>query len=120
MSLYSLAPGETKLAELIWARAPISSGELVKLAEEEIGWKKSTTYTILKILCDKGVFRNERSVVSALLTKEAFYAEKSRKYVEDIFGGSLPRFLAAFIGHNRMTGAQLEELRRLIDEHQGD
>jgi predicted transcriptional regulator len=120
MGVYSLAPGETKLAELIWLRAPVTSGELVKLAAKEIGWKKSTTYTVLKILCDKGIFRNEQSVVSALLSKEAYYARQSQRYVEDIFGGSLPRFLAAFIGHNRLTGTQVEELKRMIDEYKED
>ena len=85
-----------------------------------MNWKKSTTYTVLKKLCDKGIFKNENALVTAVLKKEEFYAEQSRNYVDETFGGSLPKFLAAFVGGNKLNAKQAEELKRLIDEHKED
>jgi predicted transcriptional regulator len=119
MPTYKLTAAEEKLASLLWSLSPIASMELIKIAERELAWKKSTTFTILKKLCDKGVFRNENATVSAVLTREQFIAGQSRRYVEDTFGGSLPRFLTSFIGGGRLTEKQAEELRRLIDEYSG-
>ena len=87
---------ETRFAELIWDNEPMGSGELVKLCAKELNWKKSTTYTVLKKLCDRGIFANEDGVVRSLYNKEQFYAAQSRQYVEDTFQGSLPAFMAAF------------------------
>ncbi len=115
----SLTTAEEKLAELIWRVAPLTSPDLVALAEGEMDWKKSTTYTVLKKLCDKGVFRNENANVSVLLTRDELVANQSRRYVEDTFGGSLPKFITAFIGGKKLTPEQAGELRRLIDEHEG-
>ena len=120
MKAYKLTSTETKFAELIWANAPIGSMELVKLCEKEMGWKKSTTFTVLKTLCEKGIFKNEGAVVTAVITRESFLAIQSRRYVEDIFGGSLPKFVTSFIGGDKLPAGQLEELRRLIDEHEED
>jgi predicted transcriptional regulator len=117
VNTYELAPAEAKFAELIWNSEPISSGELVKLSEKEMKWKKSTTYTVLKKLCRKGVFKNEDSIVSALIKKDEFYAGQSRSLVKSAFGGSLPKFLAAFIGGGRLSAKQAEELKKLIDEY---
>lgn len=117
MNNYKLAQSEARLAGLIWQHEPIGSGELVKLCEKELSWKKSTTYTVLKKLCDKGIFRNENAVVSSLIKKDEFYARQSRRFVEETFGGSLPRFLTAFIGGKRLSNRQVEELKKLIDEH---
>ena len=117
MKCDKLARGEAAFADLIWRHEPINSGELVKLSEKEMGWKKSTTYTVLKKLCDKGIFQNENAVVSSLIKKDEFFAKQSRRLVEDAFGGSLPKFLAAFIGENRLSNRQAEELKKLIDEH---
>ena len=114
---YNLAKMETKFAEIIWAHEPIPSGELVKLCAAELRWKKSTTYTMLKRLQDKGVFENRGGVVAALVKKNEFYAGQSKQYVEDTFGGSLPRFLAAFTSVKRLTVQEIDELQRLIDEH---
>lgn len=114
----SLTEAEEKLAALIWRDAPLTSPELVALAEREMGWKKSTTYTVLKKLCDKGVFKNENASVTVLLTREEQLARQSRRYVEDTFGGSLPRFIASFYGGKRLTPEQAAELRRLIEEHE--
>ncbi|WBY63815.1 MAG: BlaI/MecI/CopY family transcriptional regulator [Thermocaproicibacter melissae] len=117
MNDYRLARSEAKFADLIWQHEPIGSGELVKLCEKEMHWKKSTTYTVLKKLCDKGIFQNENAVVSSLIKKDEFYARQSRRFVEDTFNGSLPKFLAAFIGGKKISARQAEELKKLIDEH---
>jgi predicted transcriptional regulator len=117
MKEYKLAQSEARFADLIWKNEPIPSGELVKLCEKEMDWKKSTTYTVLKKLCEKGIFQNENAVVSALIKKDEFYAKQSRWFVEDTFGGSLPKFLTAFMGGKKLSDHQAEELKRLIDEH---
>jgi predicted transcriptional regulator len=120
MKEYKLAASEEKFAELIWQHEPIASGELVKLSEKEMDWKKSTTYTVLKKLCEKGIFQNDNSVVSSLITREEYYARQSIRFVEDTFGGSLPKFLTAFIGGKKLSKHQAEELKRLIDEYKED
>jgi len=117
MPEYRLTESEEKFAELIWQNEPIGSGELVKLCEKEMNWKKSTTYTVLKKLCDKGLFQNKNAVVSSLLTKDEYYSRQSIRFVEDTFDGSLPRFLTAFISGRKLSKQQAEELKRLIDEH---
>lgn len=117
MKGYRLTETEEKFAELIWQKEPIGSGELVKLCEKEFNWKKSTTYTVLKKLCEKGIFQNENSIVSSLITKDGYYAKQSVRFVEDTFGGSLPKFLTAFIGGRKLSKHQAEELKKLIDEH---
>ncbi|HOM03318.1 MAG TPA: BlaI/MecI/CopY family transcriptional regulator [Acetivibrio sp.] len=117
MKEYKLAESEKKFAELIWQNEPIGSGELVKLCEKEMNWKKSTTYTVLKKLCEKGIFQNKDAVVTSLITKDEYYAKQSVHFVEDIFGGSLPKFLTAFVSGKKISKQQAEELKRLIDEH---
>lgn len=115
MKEYKLAEGEARFAELIWQKEPITSPELVKLCEKEFQWKKSTTYTVLKKLCERGIFQNEKAVVTSLISKEEFYSYKSRKFVEESFGGSIPRFLTAFMGGKKLTKEQAAEIRELID-----
>lgn len=107
---------EMKFAELIWKNAPIGSGELVKLCEKELSWKKSTTYTMLRRLCQRGIFKNEGSVVSAVMTREEFDARESEDFVEEKFDGSLPRFLAAFTARKKLSDAEIDALQKLIDE----
>ncbi|HOK43655.1 MAG TPA: BlaI/MecI/CopY family transcriptional regulator [Thermoclostridium caenicola] len=118
MKVYKLAEAEEKFAELIWQHEPINSGDLVRLCEKEMNWKKSTTYTVLKKLCEKGIFQNKNAVVTSLMTRDAYYAQQSIHFVEDTFGGSLPKFLAAFVSGRKISKKQAEELKRLIDEHQ--
>jgi predicted transcriptional regulator len=115
----NLTAAEEKLAAVIWREAPINSTELVELTAKEMDWKKSTTYTVLKKLCEKGVFKNDNATVSAVLTRDELIAHQSRTYVEDTFGGSLPRFIASFIGGKKLSKEQVAEIRRLIDEHEG-
>ena len=117
MGDYRLADAEAKFADIIWEREPLTSPELVKICEKEMNWKKSTTYTVLKKLCEKGIFRNENAVVSAVLSREEFYGRQSRKYVEDVFEGSLPRFLTAFCGGKKLSAKEVEEMQRFIDEN---
>ena len=118
-AVYKLTNAEAKLAELLWNIAPIASMELIKIAQQEFGWKKSTTFSVLKILIEKGIAQNEKSTVTMLCTREQFISGQSRSYVEDTFGGSLPKFITSFIGGKKLTSKQAEELRRLIDEHEG-
>ena len=107
---------ETRFADLIWEHEPISSGELVKLCEQTLSWKKSTTYTILRRLCERGIFSNDKGMVTSLISKDEFYAMQSEKFVADIFEGSLPRFLAAFSTRKKLSDDEINELQKFIDE----
>lgn len=106
---------EAKFADLIWQNEPLGSGELVKLCESELNWKKSTSYTVLKKLCDRGIFRNEGSVVTSLVSKEDFYAMQSEKFVEETFEGSLPQFIAAFTKRKALSEAEIAEIKEMIE-----
>ena len=107
---------ETRFADLIWEHEPISSGELVKLCEQKLSWKKSTTYTILRRLCERGIFLTQKGTVTSLISKYEFNAMQSEKFVEDTFEGSLPRFLAAFSTRKKLSDDELNQLQKLIDE----
>ncbi|MBR4205533.1 MAG: BlaI/MecI/CopY family transcriptional regulator [Clostridia bacterium] len=108
---------EAKFADLIWEKEPLSSGELVKLAEAALGWKKSTTYTVLRRLCQKGLFRNDDGEVRAVMTREEFRAKQSEQFVNETFGGSLPRFLTAFSRGKKLSDEEVDALLRFIDEN---
>jgi len=114
----ALTTAEGKLAELIWRTGSIASPELVTMAANELGWKKSTTYTVLKKLCDKGVFRNDKSMVSILCSRDELLSRQSKIYVEELFGGSLPKFITAFFGNKKLTREQANELPRMIEEYE--
>ena len=105
---------EARFADLIWKYEPLSSRALVALCGEELGWKKSTTYTVLKRLCDKGIFQNENGTVTSRMTKEEYAAAQSEKCVEDTFGGSLPAFLAAFTKRKKLSETELAEIQDMI------
>lgn len=115
MEVMKLGIVEAQFAELIWAREPIASGELVKLCEKELNWKKSTTYTVLKKLCERGIFQNNDGIVTSKLTRDEFNAVQSEQFVEDTFEGSLPAFLAAFTSRKPLSKEEVEEIRRLIE-----
>ena len=119
MEEYRLGPVETRFAELIWQHEPLTSGELVRLCQKELGWKKSTTYTVLKKHCARGLFRNQDGVVTSLLSQAEFTALQSERFVEETFGGSLPAFLTAFTRRKKLSEQEVEELQRLIDESRG-
>ena len=116
MNEYTLGPIETRFAELIWQQEPISSSRLAKLAEETLCWKKSTTYTILKRFCDRGLFENADGTVRSLISREQFYALQSEKFVEETFSGSLPAFVAAFGSRRSLTDEEADALMKLIEE----
>lgn len=112
---YRLGVIESKFADIIWNNEPLGSGELVKLAQNELEWKKSTTYTVLRKLCSRGIFRNENGTVTSCISKEEFYAKQSKQYVEEEFGGSLPAFLAAFTSGKKLSKKEADEIRKMID-----
>ena len=108
---------ESRFAEIIWQREPVSSTELVKLAATELDWKKSTTYTVLRRLCERGIFQNQDGTVTSLISKQEFYAVQSEKFVEDTFSGSLPAFFAAFTTRKKLSDKEIDELQKLIDRN---
>ena len=112
-----LGPVESRFAELIWDGEPISSTELVHLAERELEWKTSTTYTVLKRLCEKGIFQNEGGVVTSRLSREEYAARQSEQFVEETFSGSLPAFLTAFTRRKKLTEEEIDQLQRLIERN---
>lgn len=120
MKEMQLGSVEARFADSVWACAPINSSEIVKLAEKEFGWKKSTTYTVLKRLCEKGLFENKSGKVHALVSREEFYSIRSEKFVEESFNGSLPAFLAAFTNRKKLSEEEIKYLRKLISEHNGN
>ena len=121
MEDYRLGEVERRFADLIWANAPLPSGELVRLCQGKLGWKKSTTYTVLKRLCQKGLFVNDNGTVRALLSREEFAAGQSAAFVADAFDGSLPKFLAAFSARQRLTEEEVvAALQALIDAQRGE
>ncbi len=106
---------EMQFAEIIWANAPLSSGTLVTLCAEQLGWKKSTTYTVLKKLCTRGLFRNENGTVTPLISRAEYDAMQSTQFVEENFSGSLPAFLAAFTKKKALSQSEIDEIRAMID-----
>ncbi len=111
----ALGAVESRFADIIWANEPLSSGELVRLCERELGWKKSTTYTVLKKLIERGIMQNDAGTVTSRLSRGEFYAQKSERFVDESFGGSLPAFLAAFTTRNKLTDEEADAIQRLID-----
>ena len=106
---------ESRFADLIWAAEPIASGELTKRAEKALGWKRTTTYTVLKRLCERGIVENDGGSVRSLVSREEFYAMQSEKFVDETFEGSLPAFLAAFTTRKALTAEEIAQIRSLID-----
>lgn len=117
MTDYQMGAVESRFADLIWANEPISSTELVRRCETALQWKKSTTYTVLKRLCDKGFFQNQGGTVTSRISRQEFYALQSEQFVAQTFDGSLPAFLAAFTARKKLTNEEVAELRRMIDSY---
>lgn len=107
---------ESQFADMIWKHEPVTSTELVKLAEKEFSWKRTTTHTVIKRLCEKGLFVNNKGTVTSLMSRDQFYANQSRKFVEDSFEGSLPAFIAAFTKGNSLSSEEAAAIRKMIDE----
>ena len=118
-SMEQLALGEVqkRFAKIVWANAPIPSGELVKLCEKELGWKKPTTYTVLRKLCSRGLFENVHGVVQARISQATFCGKQSERFIDDTFNGSLPAFLTAFIARRNLSDEEADEIIRLLEAH---
>ena len=115
MKELQLHQAEYRFMEVIWDNEPVNSTALVKLCDEQLGWKKSTTYTMLRRLIDRGIFKNEDSIVRTVMTREEFAARRSEQFVREQFGGSLPAFLTAFTSRKKLSEHDIEELRRIIE-----
>ena len=111
---------EGKFCDLVWANAPVTTAQLVKLCEKELNWKRTTTYTVLKHMINRGLFENDNKTVRVLITRDEFYADQSREYVSKQFEGSLPKFIAAFTSKSKLSREEAEELKRMIDNASED
>ena len=109
---------QERFADIVWKYEPVGSGELVKICERELSWKKPTTYTVLRKLCEKGLLQNENGVVTSRISREEFYSAKSEQVIEDSYQGSLPAFIAAFISRKNLTAQEADEIRKMIDTFQ--
>lgn len=118
MADFQMGVVESKFADIIWNNEPISSTELSKRSFDELEWKKTTSYTVLKRLCDKGIFQNIKGIVTSVISREDFYAIQSNKYVEETFDGSLPAFLTAFTAHKKLTADEVAHLRQMVDRYE--
>lgn len=117
MEQYKLGDMEQKFAQIIWANAPLASRALTELCATAFAWKRTTTYTMLKRLCDRGIFENDKGMVSVLVSESEFRAMQGEEFLNKTFGGSLPQFFAAFTRRNKLSDDEISELRRLIDKH---
>ena len=115
MKNIELAAVQERFADIVWENEPIASGDLVQICEKKLNWKKPTTYTVLRKLCDKGLLQNVDGIVSSLISKEEFYSAKSEQIIEDSYKGSLPAFIAAFTSHKKLTKKDVDEIQQLID-----
>ncbi|WP_209344447.1 BlaI/MecI/CopY family transcriptional regulator [Flavonifractor sp. AGMB03687] len=106
---------ESRFADLIWSHEPMASRDLIKMAEKELNWKSTTSYTVLKRLCDRGIFQLQDKTITSLISREEFYGMKSEQFVEETFDGSLPAFIAAFGTRKKLSEEEIEELKKLID-----
>ena len=106
---------EARYADMIWEHEPVSSSELVKMTAVEFNWKRTTAHNVLRRLIDKGLFKNENGLVTAVISREEFYSRQSKKYVQDTFAGSLPAFIAAFTQNNRLSAEEAEAIHKMID-----
>lgn len=116
MKSIELATVQERFADIVWANEPIASGDLVKVCEKELNWKKPTTYTVLRKLCEKGLLQNADGIVSSLISKEEFYSAKSEQVIEESYQGSLPAFIAAFTSRKKLSAREADEIQKLIDE----
>lgn len=117
MEDYKLGAVESRFADIIWANEPLHSRELVALCQKELNWKKPTTYTVLRKLCERGIFQNVDGMVSSVISREDFYAVQSEKFVEKTFDGSLPAFFAAFTKRKSLSAEEVAEIRKMIESY---
>lgn len=117
MDYAKLCDSDYRFMCVVWDHAPLGSGELVKLCQEELGWKKSTTYTIVRKMCEKGYIANENATITVLIPKEQAQREESQYFIDRTFDGSLPSFVASFLGGKKISGEDAKKLKKMIDEH---
>jgi predicted transcriptional regulator len=120
MKKYKLGEMEQKFADLIWENAPVSTRDLITLCSEAFTWKRTTTYTMLKRLCDRELFITNNGLVTILLSKEDFLTEKGEEFLEETFDGSLPKFITAFTRRKKLTNKDVQEIQQLIDNYKED
>lgn len=116
MAEIKLGMVEARFADIIWENEPLTTKELVAFCEKELNWKRTTTYTVLKKLCERGIFKTENSIVTSLISKDEFYAIQSENFVDETFAGSLPAFVAAFTSRKKPSKKEIEEIKRMIDK----
>lgn len=117
MDKLNLCESEYRFASIVWENEPLGSGELVKLCNEKLGWKKSTTYTVLKKLCKRDILKNENATVSSIVKQEQVQKFESEQFLSKTFNGSLPQFIASFMSNRKLTKAEATELKKLIDSY---
>lgn len=115
MQDFELGEVQARFADIVWDNEPVGSGELVKICADKLGWKKPTTYTVLRKLCEKGLFKNENGTVTSVISRDDFNSAKSEQFVEETFDGSLPAFIAAFTSHKKLGKNDIEEIQKMID-----
>ena len=120
MSDMKLGVVESRFADIVWENEPMTTAELVKFCEKELNWKRTTTYTVLKRLSERGIFQNIDGTVHSLISRQEFYSMQSEKFVEETFEGSLPAFLAAFTKRKKLSSQEIEEIRKMIDSYGED
>jgi len=117
MDKYKLGEMEKRFADMIWENAPVQTRDLINMCAEDFDWKRTTTYTMLKRLCDRGIFINSNGTVKVLIEKEDFLAEKGEEFLDESFEGSLPKFITAFTQRKKISNQEIEEIQKLIDEY---
>lgn len=117
MSETRLGVAESRFADIVWKNEPMTTTELVKLCTQEFEWKRTTTYTVLKRLCDRGLFELNEGIVTSKIGRDEFYAKLSEECVDESFEGSLPAFLAAFTSRRKISRKEIDEIRKMIDEY---
>lgn len=117
MKELKLCESEYRFASIVWENEPVGSGELVAVCEKQLGWKKSTTYTVLKRLVERGIFKNENSIITALINQEQVQKFESEQFINRTFGGSLPQFITAFMNDKKLSKGEADQLKKLIDSY---
>lgn len=118
MAELKLGTVEARFADIVWESEPISTSELVRKCAETLNWKRTTTYTVLKRLCERGIFITDSGTVTALISRADFYSAQSEKFVEETFAGSLPAFIAAFTAHKSLSKEEVESIIKMIDNYE--
>ena len=120
MADIELGAQQAQFAEIVWENEPVGSGELVKICEKKLNWKKPTTYTVLRKLCEKGILQNVDGIVTSVMSKDEFNSAKSEQFVEETFKGSLPAFIAAFASRKKLSKSEVDEIQKMINEFKGE